>query len=191
MSLIVRKSDTMKIISGKYKGRNLEGFDIVGTRPTMDRVKESLFAMIQTWLLDAVVLDLFAGSGNLGLEALSQGANYAFLVDKNRKAYRVIQNNIRNLGVSDASVYCMNYQNALKEFSLKEVTFDIIFLDPPYQTDFIEKSISDIMDFHLLSSNGIIVAESDQLEKITYPSTLEIVKSKKYGDKWVAILRRV
>ena len=87
----------MKIISGKYKGRNLQGFDIVGTRPTMDRVKESLFAMIQTWLNDAVVLDLFAGSGNLGIEALSQGAKYAYLVDKNRKAYRVIQNNISNL----------------------------------------------------------------------------------------------
>ena len=87
----------MKIISGKYKGRNLQGFDIIGTRPTMDRVKESLFAMIQTWLNDAVVLDLFAGSGNLGIEALSQGAKYAYLVDKNRKAYRVIQNRISKL----------------------------------------------------------------------------------------------
>lgn len=191
MSLIVRKSDSMKVISGKYKGRNLQGFDIVGTRPTMDRVKESLFAMIQTWLNDAVVLDLFAGSGNLGIEALSQGAKYAYLVDKNRKAYRVIQNNISNLGVCDVSVYCMDYRRALNEFSDAGLTFDIIFLDPPYQTDFVAKSIIDIMDFHLLSSSGIIVAESDKLEKIIYPSTLEIVKSKKYGDKWVAILRRV
>ena len=167
----------MKIISGKYKGRNLQGFDIVGTRPTMDRVKESLFAMIQTWLNDAVVLDLFAGSGNL--------------VDKNRKAYRVIQNNISNLGACDVSVCCMDYRRALNEFSDAGLTFDIIFLDPPYQTDFVAKSIIDIMDFHLLSSSGIIVAESDKLEKIIYPSTLEIVKSKKYGDKWVAILRRV
>lgn len=181
----------MKIISGKYKGRNLQGFDIVGTRPTMDRVKESLFAMIQTWLNDAVVLDLFAGSGNLGIEALSQGAKYAYLVDKNRKAYRVIQNNISNLGACDVSIYCMDYRSALNEFSDAGLTFDIIFLDPPYQTDFVAKSIIDIMDFHLLSSSGIIVAESDKLEKIIYPSTLEIVKSKKYGDKWVAILRRV
>lgn len=181
----------MKIISGKYKGRNLQGFDIVGTRPTMDRVKESLFAMIQTWLNDAVVLDLFAGSGNLGIEALSQGAKYAYLVDKNRKAYRVIQNNISNLGACDVSVCCMDYRRSLNEFSDAGLTFDIIFLDPPYQTDFVAKSIIDIMDFHLLSSSGIIVAESDKLEKIIYPSTLEIVKSKKYGDKWVAILRRV
>ena len=159
MSLIVRKSDSMKIISGKYKGRNLQGFDIIGTRPTMDRVKESLFAMIQTWLNDAVVLDLFAGSGNLG--------------------------------ACDVSVCCMDYRRALNEFSDAGLTFDIIFLDPPYQTDFVAKSIIDIMDFHLLSSSGIIVAESDKLEKIIYPSTLEIVKSKKYGDKWVAILRRV
>lgn len=181
----------MKIISGKYKGRNLLGFDIAGTRPTMDRVKESVFAMIQDSLFDAVVLDLFAGSGNLGLEALSQGAKYAYLVDKNRKAYRVIQNNINKLGVSDVSVCCMDYRNALKEFSLEGLAFDIIFLDPPYQSGFVEQSITDIMNFHLLSPNGFIVAESDKLEKIIYPSTLEIVKSKKYGDKWVAILRRV
>ena len=85
----------------------------------------------------------------------------------------------------------MDYRRALNEFSDAGLTFDIIFLDPPYQTDFVAKSIIDIMDFHLLSSSGIIVAESDKLEKIIYPSTLEIVKSKKYGDKWVAILRRV
>ena len=79
----------MKIISGKYKGRVLEGFDIAGTRPTMDRVKESLFAMIQSYLEDATVLDLFAGSGNLGIEALSEGAKEIYLVDKNKKSCQI------------------------------------------------------------------------------------------------------
>lgn len=181
----------MKIISGKYKGRNLSGFDLVGTRPTMDRVKESLFAMIQNSISDALILDLFAGSGNLGIEALSQGAKKAYLVDKNKKACRVIQNNLNNLDISEASVFCLDYLEALKEFEAKAIAFDIIFIDPPYQTDLVEKSIFHIIKLNLLDKNGIIVAESDQLEKIIYPSCLRIVKSKKYGDKWVAILRYV
>ena len=78
----------MKVISGKYKGRKLDGFDIDGTRPTMDRVKESLFAIIQNYISESIVLDLFAGSGNLGIEALSEGAKYAYLVDKNIKCIK-------------------------------------------------------------------------------------------------------
>ena len=81
----------MKIISGKYKGRVLKGFDITGTRPTMDRVKESLFGTIQRYVPGSVVLDLFAGSGNLGIEALSEGASFAYLVDSNSKAIKVIK----------------------------------------------------------------------------------------------------
>ncbi len=181
----------MKIISGKYKGRNLVGFDIQGTRPTMDRVKESLFGMIQNYVDEAVVLDLFAGSGNLGFEALSEGAKKAYLVDKNRKAYDVILKNIHTIDICDAYPYCMNYEKALFEFSQKGIQFDIIFLDPPYQTDLVKKSIQKIMNLGLLSSDGIIVAESDQMEKIIFPSSLFVVKSKKYGDKWVAILRQV
>ena len=95
----------MKIISGKYKGRNLEGFDIVGTRPTMDRVKESLFGTIQNYIDDSVVLDLFSGSGNLGLEALSEGAKYAYLVDHNHKAIKIINKNISTIGITDVR-YC-------------------------------------------------------------------------------------
>ena len=75
----------MKVISGKYKGRVLEGFDINGTRPTMDRVKESLFGTIQNYVPNSIVLDLFSGSGNLGIEALSEGASFAYLVDCNKK----------------------------------------------------------------------------------------------------------
>lgn len=181
----------MKVISGKYKGRKLYGFDIVGTRPTMDRVKESLFAMIQPWIKDAKVLDLFAGSGNLGIEALSEGASFSYFVDKNKKAYATIQRNLNLLGISKASLFLMDYKKALQEFSNKDITFDIIFLDPPYQTDLVEKSIQSIINLSLLSSEGIIMVESDRLEKIIFPSCLEIVKSKKYGDKWVAILRQL
>ena len=100
----------MKIISGKYKGRNIEGFDIVGTRPTMDRVKESLFATIQNYIDDSIVLDLFSGSGNLGLEALSEGAKYAYLVDHNFKAVKTINKNITTIGIKEAEVINMDYK---------------------------------------------------------------------------------
>ena len=181
----------MKIISGKYKGRVLEGFDIAGTRPTMDRVKESLFAMIQSYLEDATVLDLFAGSGNLGIEALSEGAKEIYLVDKNKKACQVIKRNVNKIGIEASDIFCGDYKSALKKYQEQSIKFDIIFLDPPYQTDLVKKSIEIIEKYELLSKNGIIVAESNTLDKIIYSDKLEIVKSKKYGDKVVAILRHL
>ena len=181
----------MKIISGKYKGRVLEGFDIVGTRPTMDRVKESVFAMIQSWIGDAVVLDLFAGSGNLGIEALSEGAKDIYLVDKNKKACQVIKRNLDRIGIIAKDVFCGDYQKALCNYASCSLQFDVIFLDPPYNTNLVEKSIEMIEKEGLLSKSGIIVAESDALEKIIFPSSFRVVKSKKYGDKWVAILEHL
>ena len=181
----------MKIISGKYKGRILEGFDIDGTRPTMDRVKESVFAMIQPWLNEAIVLDLFAGSGNLGIEALSEGASSIYLVDKNKKAVQVIKRNLEKLQIVSCNVFLGDYQKALSYFMQQSKVFDIIFIDPPYQTDLVEKSILLILEKGLLSKRGIIIAESDKLEKIIYPDNMQVVKSKKYGDKWVVILQQM
>lgn len=181
----------MRVISGKYKGRSLEGFSILGTRPTMDRVKESLFAMIQNKISDSCCLDLFSGSGNLGIEALSEGAKKVYFVDKNRKAYTTICHNLDKLGVGCDKVFCMDYIKALNYFASLNLVFDVIFLDPPYATDFITKSIFSIVNNHLLDQDGIIVCESDSLERIDIPLCLKIVKSKKYGDKVVAILQYV
>ena len=181
----------MKIISGKYKGRVLEGFDIAGTRPTMDRVKESLFAMIQSYLEDATVLDLFAGSGNLGIEALSEGAKEIYLVDKNKKSCQVINRNLKKIGIEASDIFCGDYKSALKKYREQSIKFDIIFLDPPYQTDLVQKSIEIIEKNELLTKNGIIVAESNSLDKIIFSKKLQMIKSKKYGDKWVAILQQL
>lgn len=181
----------MKIISGKYKGRKLEGFDIKGTRPTMDRVKESLFATIQDYITDSNILDLFAGSGNLGLEALSEGASKAFLVDINKKAINTIRKNIEDIGINSAEVLLMDYRKALNYFNENEIKFDLIFLDPPYNTNYIEKSIDLISSYNLLDNNGLIVCESDSVDKIIFKEDLKVIKEKKYGDKYIVLLKKI
>ena len=181
----------MKIISGKYKGRILEGFDLKGTRPTMDRVKESLFAMIQEYIPNSTVLDLFSGSGNLGIEALSEGADYAYLVDSNFKAVNVIKKNIKKIGIEQVEVWNKDYKKALEDLKKENKKMDIIFLDPPYKTDYIEESIKKIEQDNLLELNGIIVCESDDLNKIIYSKKFISVKEKKYGDKYIVLLKKI
>ena len=179
----------MKIISGKYKGRNLDGHNLDGTRPTMERVKESLFAIIQNHLDNAIVLDLFSGSGNLGIEALSEGASFTYLVDFNKKAADTIKKNLNTIGIKEAEVINLDYKKALNY--LKDKKMDLIFLDPPYKTDFIEQSIKLIDEYNMLNDDGLIICENDSLDKIVYPDNYEVVKDRKYGDKWVVILKKI
>ena len=145
----------MHIISGKYRGKKLKGFNIEGTRPTMDRVKESLFGMIQNYVEGSKVLDLFAGSGALGLEAISNGANEAYLIDNNEEAIRVIKDNMKNMN-DDIKVIKSDYKKFLKETDLK---FDIIFLDPPYRKGLMGKALKIIEERELLTESGIVVCE--------------------------------
>lgn len=180
----------MKVLSGIYKGRNIIGFDINGTRPTMDRVKESLFAMIQDYIKDNIVLDLFSGSGNLGIEALSEGAKHAYLVDHNKKAHDTIRKNINTLGIINSNILNMDYKKALKYFFDNNIKFDVIFLDPPYKTNYIEESIKGISSYDLLNPSGIIICESDNQNRIIYNEDYIKIKERKYGDKIVVILKK-
>ena len=181
----------MKILTGKYKGRVLEGFTIDGTRPTMDRVKESIFAMIQNKIEDSIILDLFSGSGNLGIEALSEGASEAYLVDHNMTAIKTIKKNIQKIGINQVECLHLDYKKALQYLKKKELKFDLIFLDPPYQTNYIEESIKIIEKLDLLNKDGIIICESDKLEKIIYSENWNSIREKKYGDKYVVLLEKM
>ena len=145
----------MRIISGKYKGKKLDGFDIEGTRPTMDRVKESLFGIIQNNLKDSICLDLFAGSGSLGIEALSNGASICYFVDKNKQILNILKNNLK--GIENSILIEKEYLMALEE--LKNKKFDVIFLDPPYKDNLITPSIKKIIELNMLNKDGIIVCE--------------------------------
>ena len=170
----------MRIISGKYKGKKITGYDIDGTRPTMDRVKESIFGIIQCYVKDSVVLDLFAGSGSLGLEAISNGAKKLVLVDKEKKVTDVIKQNIKMFD-DDIEVITMDYKRYLKNTSCK---FDIIFLDPPYRAGLMNKALKIIEERDLLKKDGIVVCE---YENIFIETNLKLIREKKYGNKMVNI----
>ncbi len=172
----------MRIISGKYKGKKLLGDNIKGTRPTMDRIKESLFGMIQNKIKNSTCLDLFAGSGSLGLEAISNGASTCYFVDNNKIVIDVLNKNLNE--VENATIINSDYSKALFMFKEKNIKFDIIFLDPPYKYGLINPAIEKIIEYDLLSENGIIVCEYEEEEIYC---DLEIIKEKKYGSKNIRI----
>lgn len=178
----------MRIISGKYKGLQLKGFDIEGTRPTMDRVKESMFAMIQGNIKDSIVLDLFAGSGNLGIEAMSNGSKITYFVDANKIATKMIEDNLTKIHAEEEyHVLKMDYKKALKEFQMKDIQFDVVLLDPPYRLHFIDDILKLLVKYNLLKKDAIVVCEYDKEE--IHSDTLNCIKEKRYGDKYVKIYR--
>lgn len=171
----------MRVISGKYKGKILNGFNIDGTRPTMDRIKESMFASIQSYLKGATCLDLFAGSGSLGIEALSNGAKTCYFVDNNKIAIETIKINTskidnKNIIYNDCFKALLNFKGNIK--------FDVILLDPPYHAYLINKVLDKIKEYDLLEENGIVVCE---LEGEIINSDLKLIKEKKYGKKTVKV----
>ena len=178
----------MKIISGTLKGRNIEGYNIEGTRPTMDRVKESLFGMIQDDIKDSTVLDLFAGSGNLGVEAISNGAKIAYFIDNNPEVIKVLNKNIANLDIQSKSrVILSDWKKALNTFATQNIKFDLIFIDPPYAYDVYEKILNKVSTLNLLSDNGLIIMEYSNLHLPTTYENLTLYKERNYGNKSINI----
>ncbi|MCL2391506.1 MAG: 16S rRNA (guanine(966)-N(2))-methyltransferase RsmD [Oscillospiraceae bacterium] len=146
----------MRIISGTARGRKLKEPIGSATRPTSDMVKESVFNIIQFDIEGRKVLDLFAGTGQLGIEALSRGASEAVFVDNSQDAVKLIWSNLNTCEFSDsAKVLAIDALRYLE----REEQFDIIFLDPPYGSDLIEKTLAKIIEFDKLNANGIIICE--------------------------------
>ena len=150
----------MRIITGDFKGRRLEmpvGNDI---RPTTEKVKEALFSMISGNLSDAVCVDLFSGTGNLGLEALSRGAEKCYFADNSRASLELTKRNIAMCRAEEYStVIAGDYERALSQIAAKGEKIDVFFLDPPYKKGLYERCFALIKDLKLLAEEGIIVAE--------------------------------
>ena len=176
----------MRIISGKYKGRTLDGFNIDGTRPTMDRVKESMIATIQNKIPNSVSLDLFAGSGSVGLEIISNGGKKCFFIDSNKKAIDILRNNIKKINITEE---CILVNSDYKKFlNTTNEKFDIIFLDPPYKMNLINDSLELIYKNNLLNNNGIVICEYEN-ENVE-SNYFELIKEKKYSSKYIKIYKK-
>lgn len=179
----------MNIIAGKYKNKKLHVIKNDYTRPTMQMVKEAIFNMILPYLLYENCLDLFAGTGNLGFEALSRGYKNIYLVDNNKEA-NIILNKNKNLFL-DENIYVYNkdYMDALELFKSKNIKFDLIFLDPPYKLIVLEDLINNIYKNKLLSKDGIIVLEYDKNINIYINlNFFDIIKEKTYGIRKITII---
>lgn len=184
----------MRIISGTARGTKLFTLEGLDTRPTLDRVKEPLFNIINFDLEDAVVLDLFAGSGALGLEAISRGAKKVFLCEKNRNAANIVEKNIEKTKFQDQAILIRNdFEKAISFIEQLNEKIDVVFIDPPYKTDLIKKSLEKILDSDILNDDFIIIAETDELERILKDINIlniNVFDTRKYGRVSLIFLNR-
>ena len=180
----------MRVISGTARGIRLKTPEGLKTRPTSDRVKEAIFSVIQFEVEGSRFLDLFAGSGQMGIEALSRGAVSAVFVDGRREACKLVQDNLKTTKLErNAQVVQSDYLSYLEHC---RQTFDIIFLDPPYAEEFLENSLKKISEIDILSSRGIIICErpADKLLDLEIPG-LQRGKDYRYGKTWVTMFRKL
>lgn len=183
----------MRIISGSARGTKLYTLEGKNTRPTLDRVKEPLFSIIQKEVKNATVLDLFSGSGALAIEALSRGAEKAVLCDISSDAVKIIKKNLEKTHLNEkATVVCTDFQRYIKE---SKDTFDIIFIDPPYEANIAIEAVHNILNYNLLKPKGIIIIETDdenrellEIKKMKY--SMNIFDSRKYGRVKLLFLNR-
>ena len=156
----------MRVISGKAKGIKLKTIKDDVVRPTTDKVKESIFNIIQFDIKDSVVLDLFAGSGALGIEALSRGAKLAVFVDKDRQALGMVRENLKSTNLTDDAIIIAGDYEAFIQNNHGNMTFDIVFLDPPYKQELINIVINKLIACKMLSNTAIIICESNLKEQV-------------------------
>ncbi len=179
----------MRVITGSARGVRLKTPDGLKTRPTADRVKEAVFSVIQFDIPGARFLDLFAGTGQMGIEALSRGAKSAVFVDEWKNACALVRENLKLTRLADqAKVVNLDYLSYLK--TCKE-TFDIVFLDPPYAEIFLENALNKISEIDILSDRGIIICErpAEKQLDLEIPG-LQRTKDYKYGQTWITIFRK-
>lgn len=176
----------MRINAGKFRNHNIDMCNLKTTRETSDKVRQAMFNLIGQFFDGEEVLDLFTGSGALGLEAISRGASVAYLNDINPQALSVVRKNATKLKLTDeVKIFNLDYVDFIKSVNHQ---FDIIFLDPPYKMNDVDKILSLIYEYKLLYPKGTIVFE---MEKQTKPDSkfFEIIKDRSYGIKRVVIYR--
>ena len=183
----------MRIISGTARGTKIYTLEGDNTRPTLDRVKESVFNIIQGDIEDSIVLDLFSGSGAIGLEFASRGAKKVYLNDNSEEAVQIIKQNIDKTHLSEkVEIYNLDFLKLIQKLQGK--SFDIVYLDPPYKTDFIIKSLNELLKFKMITQETLIILETDDekriIEKIEFENKFQITDKRKYGKAYVIFIKK-
>jgi 16S rRNA (guanine966-N2)-methyltransferase len=176
----------MRIIAGEYRGRRLASVKGADIRYTADRVKKSLFSILRDVVHGVRFLDLYAGSGNIGIEAISRGAESVAFVDVNPACAKTISANLARCKLSPRPprimLLNMEMSRAMEYFRRRSIQFDAIFLDPPYRAGLVEKALQEISACSILSNDGVIIAEHDAKEDVPERTgTLEMTRQKRYG----------
>ena len=181
----------MQVITGKFRGRKLKSVPTTQTRPTLGRVKESIFDMINEYIPNSVVLDLFAGSGALGIECISRGAKQTVFVDSQKESLQTIKTNLKN-DLSQAKLIKADYGDAIHMLSKLNIKFNLVLLDPPFDSDYAEKSLYLLHKNNLLEGDAIIMCETS-IKKVlqNYPQKYIIIKNKSYGTIGVTLLKYI
>ncbi len=173
----------VRVVAGTAGGLRLKTNDSADTRPTLDRVKEAMFSMISPYLPSSVVLDLFAGNGGLGIEALSRGAKYAVFNDQSGRCGTIIRENLCYTRLQErGEVLTVDYRTALQELAARSLRFSVVLLDPPYGKGLIERSCAAISQLKLAQAGGILIAEhalDDCLPE--QMGVFRLIKDKQYG----------
>lgn len=182
----------MRVIAGSLKGRSLKAVSGLSTRPTTDKVKESIFNIIGPFFNGGTALDLFAGSGGLGIEAISRGFDSCIFVDRGFKAIQAIKANVLQFKIQDrAEIYRNDAARALQALAKKEIAFEGIFLDPPYKEQKLEALLLTIDKHNLLSADGFIVAEHAKEVSLSHTiGNLKQVRNETYGITGVSIFKK-
>lgn len=181
----------MRVISGQFGGIRLEVMKGNNTRPTTDKIKEAIFSILMPYLDDGNALDLYAGTGGLGIEAVSRGLDHAYLVDRNAQAIKVIEKNVEKTHSAEQfSILKQNSRAALRSFVDKGIKFDLILLDPPYAKETIKEDINFLLENNLLNNEAVILAETDKNANLDgLEDKLELLAHKEYGITLVNVYR--
>ena len=173
----------LKIITGTAKGRNIKTLEGEATRPTSERIKEAMFSSIQFDIEDRRALDIFAGSGQLGLEALSRGAASVMFIDSSREAMEIVKENLKTTGLGPAKFLVSDARNYIRKASGREV-YDLVFVDPPYALECCSDIMRKLADGGMLAKGAIVVLESgtEIIDPDKFPD-FELTKTKQYGKK--------
>ena len=179
----------MRVVTGSARGRRLKELEGMETRPTTDRVKEGLFSALQCDIEGRRVLDLFAGTGQLGIECLSRGAASAVFVDRRKDAVRLVKENLALTGLRDRASVVRG--DALEYLRTVRERFDLVFLDPPYQAGLLEPALALLTGFDILNPHGIIVAEHPADRVMEAPEApYRIRRTYRYGKIGLTVFRR-